>query len=91
MSAPQHDGDVSATLSNAQWQARKEAAMARGQGNIASVYIDRALDTEMWDVEGRRYIDFGTGIAVCNTGHMHPRVKAAVQAQLLAPVKPSLH
>ena len=82
MSAPQHDGDVSATLSNAQWQARKEAAMARGQGNIASVYIDRALDTEMWDVEGRRYIDFGTGIAVCNTGHMHPRVKAAVQAQL---------
>jgi 4-aminobutyrate aminotransferase/(S)-3-amino-2-methylpropionate transaminase len=36
----------------------------------------------MWDVEGKRYIDFGTGIAVCNTGHMHPEVKRAVQAQL---------
>ena len=36
----------------------------------------------MWDVEGRRYIDFGSGIAVCNTGHMHPKVKAAVRDQL---------
>jgi alkylation response protein AidB-like acyl-CoA dehydrogenase len=58
---------------------RKEAAMARGQGNIAPVYIDRALGSEMWDVEGGRYIDFGSGIAVCNTGHMYPKVKAAVQ------------
>ena len=80
MSAPQSEVDLNDT--NAQWQVRKEAAMARGQGNIAPVYIDRALDAEMWDVEGKRYIDFGTGIAVCNTGHMHPRVKAAVQAQL---------
>ncbi|GJL81020.1 MAG: 4-aminobutyrate transaminase [marine bacterium B5-7] len=67
---------------NAQWQVRKEAAIARGQGNIASVYVDRAENAEMWDVEGTRYIDFGTGIAVCNTGHLHPRVKAAVAAQL---------
>jgi len=51
--------------SNAAWQARKEAAIARGQGNIAPVYIDRARNAEMWDVEGKRYIDFGTGIAVC--------------------------
>ena len=70
------------TATNAQWQVRKEAAIARGQGNIAPVYIDRALNAEMWDVEGNRYIDFGTGIAVCNTGHMHPEIKAAVEAQL---------
>jgi len=68
--------------SNAEWQARKEAAIARGQGNIAPVYIDRAENAEMWDVEGKRYIDFGTGIAVCNTGHSNPKVKAAVQQQL---------
>jgi 4-aminobutyrate aminotransferase/(S)-3-amino-2-methylpropionate transaminase len=68
--------------SNAAWQARKEAAIARGQGNIAPVYIDRARNAEMWDVEGKRYIDFGTGIAVCSTGHMHPRVTEAVKAQL---------
>jgi 4-aminobutyrate aminotransferase/(S)-3-amino-2-methylpropionate transaminase len=68
--------------SNAQWQERKQAAIARGQGNIAPVYIDRAENAEMWDVEGKRYIDFGTGIAVCSTGHSNPRVVAAVQKQL---------
>ena len=73
---------MQAGLSNADWQARKEAAVARGQGNIAPVYVERALNAEMWDVEGRRYIDFGTGIAVCNTGHSNPKVVAAVQEQL---------
>ena len=68
--------------SNAQWQARKEAAIARGQGNMAPVYIDRAKNAEMWDVEGNRYIDFGTGIAVCSTGHTNSKVTAAVQDQL---------
>ena len=69
-------------ISNAQWQERKQAAIARGQGNLAAVYIDRAKNAEMWDVEGKRYIDFGTGIAVCSTGHSNPKVVAAVQKQL---------
>jgi len=68
--------------SNAAWQARKDAAFARGQGNIASVFIERARNAEIWDVEGKRYIDFATGIAVCNTGHSHPKVVAAVSEQL---------
>ncbi len=42
----------------------------------------RAENTELWDVEGRRYIDFAGGIAVLNTGHRHPRVMARVRAQL---------
>ncbi len=67
---------------NAEWQSRKAAAIARGQGNIAAVYIERALNAELWDVEGNRYIDFGTGIAVCNTGHSNPRVVAAVKDQV---------
>jgi len=67
---------------NAEWQARKSAAVARGQGNIAPVYIERGRNAELWDVEGKRYIDFGTGIAVCNTGHSHPRIVAAVKDQL---------
>ena len=82
VTAPQRSIEPVSGTTNAEWQARKEAAIARGQGNLATVYIDRALDAEMWDVEGRRYIDFGSGIAVCNTGHMHPRVKAAVRDQL---------
>ena len=72
----------SAGLSNAQWQARKTDAVARGQGNIAPVYVERALGSEIWDVEGNRYIDFGTGIAVCSAGHCHPKITAAVADQL---------
>ena len=46
------------------------------------MFIDRAENAELWDVEGRRYIDFAGGIGVLNVGHRHPRVMAAVQAQL---------
>lgn len=73
---------LSDAVSNAAWQARKDAAMARGESNAAPIYIERAKGSEMWDVEGKRYVDFGAGIAVCNTGHMHPKVHAAVTAQL---------
>lgn len=74
--------DEDVNLSNTDWQARKDAAMARGEGNVAPVFVDRARGSEIWDVEGKRYIDFATGIAVCNTGHMHPKVHHAVAAQL---------
>lgn len=69
-------------MNNAQLQARKVKAFARGQGNMYPVYVERALNSELWDVEGKRYIDFGTGIAVCNTGHSHPNVVAAVKQQI---------
>ena len=69
-------------MSNVELQARKTQAIARGQGNAYPVYVERASNAELWDVEGKRYIDFGTGIAVCNTGHSHPKVVAAVKAQL---------
>jgi len=65
-------------------QQRKEKVIARGQGNLASVYIKRAKNAELWDVEGRRYIDFGAGIAVTNTGHSHPKVVEAVKQQVEA-------
>ena len=67
---------------NQSLQDRKDQAFARGQGTLTNVYIQRAQNAEMWDVEGKRYIDLGSGIAVVNTGHNHPRVQAAVQAQL---------
>ena len=69
-------------MTNSSLQERKVKAIARGQGNVYSVYVERAKNAELWDVEGKRYIDFGTGIAVCNTGHSHPKVVAAVKAQL---------
>ena len=67
---------------NAHWQTRKEAAIARAIGTLAPVYIEHAKNAEMWDVEGQRYIDFATGIAVCSTGHTNPKVTEAVQQQL---------
>ena len=69
-------------MSNAEWQQRKAKVFARGMGNMLPVYIDRALNAEVWDIEGKRYIDFAGGIAVVNTGHSHPRVVAAIKQQL---------
>lgn len=69
-------------MNNEELKARKEAAFARGQGTMTHAYIERAVNAEMWDVEGKRYIDLGAGIAVVNTGHSHPKVVAAVQEQV---------
>jgi 4-aminobutyrate aminotransferase/(S)-3-amino-2-methylpropionate transaminase len=68
--------------SNADLQKRRVAAVPRGVSNSLAVYADRASNAELWDVEGRRYIDFAAGIAVLNTGHVHPKVKAALAQQL---------
>jgi 4-aminobutyrate aminotransferase / (S)-3-amino-2-methylpropionate transaminase / 5-aminovalerate transaminase len=67
---------------NADLHKRRVAAVPRGVGNSLAVYAERAHNAELWDVEGRRYVDFASGIAVVNTGHLHPRVRAAMEAQL---------
>ncbi|ATA55929.1 4-aminobutyrate--2-oxoglutarate transaminase [Variovorax boronicumulans] len=67
---------------NAAIDARRIAATPRGVGIGFPIYAERALNAELWDVEGRRYIDFGSGIAVLNTGHRHPRVVEAIRTQL---------
>lgn len=82
MGIAQAKGKTTPAPTNADWQERKVAAIARGQGNIAPVYVERAKNAEIWDVEGNRYIDFATGIAVCNTGHSHPKIVAAVKEQV---------
>jgi len=67
---------------NAELQQLRESAIPRGLATMLPVFTARARNAEMWDVEGKRYIDFASGIAVLNTGHMHPKVTAAVSAQL---------
>jgi 4-aminobutyrate aminotransferase len=67
---------------NEQLMARKAAATPRGVGVLGTFFADRAEGAELWDVEGRRFIDFAGGIAVMNTGHRHPKVIAAIEAQL---------
>lgn len=67
---------------NEQLMARKAAATPRGVGVMGTFFADRADNAELWDVEGRRFIDFAGGIAVMNSGHGHPKVVAAIEAQL---------
>ena len=59
---------------NAELLARSQAAIVRGVGNASPISAARALNSEIWDVEGKRYVDFAGGIAVLNTGHCHPRI-----------------
>lgn len=68
--------------SNQDLHDRRLAATPRGIGVMANFFIDRALNSEVWDVEGNRYIDFAGGIAVLNTGHRHPKMIEAIEAQL---------
>lgn len=67
---------------NADVSRRRTEAVSRGVGMQTQIYADRALNAEIWDIEGRRYIDFAAGIAVVNTGHCHPKVMAAVAEQM---------
>jgi 4-aminobutyrate aminotransferase/(S)-3-amino-2-methylpropionate transaminase len=61
---------------------RRNAALSKGMSTMLPVYVERGQNAELWDADGRRYIDFAGGIAVLNSGHMHPHVKAAVIKQL---------
>jgi len=54
----------------------------RGITSAHPVTADRARGSELWDVSGKRYIDFAGGIGVMNVGHAHPRVMKAVEEQL---------
>ena len=56
--------------------------MPRGITSAHPVTADRARGSELWDVSGKRYIDFAGGIGVMNVGHAHPRVMKAVEEQL---------
>jgi 4-aminobutyrate aminotransferase/(S)-3-amino-2-methylpropionate transaminase len=67
---------------NAEIFARREAAVPRGIGHSTPISAQRALNSEVWDVEGKRYVDFAGGIAVLNTGHCNPHVMAAVREQM---------
>jgi 4-aminobutyrate aminotransferase/4-aminobutyrate aminotransferase/(S)-3-amino-2-methylpropionate transaminase len=70
------------TQTNDALMARRAAALPRGVAQAHGVFAVRAENAEIWDVEGRRWIDFCAGIAVVNTGHCHPKVMAAARAQL---------
>ena len=72
---------VAPEKTNAALVVRRDAAVARGVASATTIFAAHAENSELWDVEGNRYIDFAGGIAVLNTGHRHPDVIAAAKAQ----------
>ncbi|MEZ9523726.1 4-aminobutyrate--2-oxoglutarate transaminase [Enterovibrio norvegicus] len=67
---------------NQQLLQRREAAVARGVASAHPVFAARAENAELWDVEGKHFIDFTAGIAVTNTGHCNAALNQAVVDQM---------
>jgi predicted acetylornithine/succinylornithine family transaminase len=67
---------------------KEKEIMALADENIMNTYkrfpivLVKGSGVKVWDVNGKEYLDFVAGIAVCNLGHSHPRVIAAVKEQL---------
>ena len=60
---------------------RDQAVVSPSYPRAAPFVMERGLGAEVWDVDGNRFIDFAAGIAVCTTGHSHPKVVAAISDQ----------
>ena len=69
-------------MSNHEIEARRDKAVARAISFSSTFVAERAENAEVWDVEGKRYIDFCGGIGCQNVGHRNPRVVAAIKDQL---------
>ena len=66
---------------NESLKARRDEACPVGLPSKSGIYAARAQGAELWDVEGKRYIDFIGGIGVLNVGHAHPKVVEAIKKQ----------
>ena len=62
--------------------ARRKAVLPTGLGVAFPIFAEKAKNSEIWDVEGKRYIDFIGGISVLNTGHSHPKITQRVHEQV---------
>ena len=69
-------------MTNQQLHERRNQVFSNGMGALYPLYVAKAENALIWDVEGNRYIDFAAGIAVNNTGHANKRITEAVKAQL---------
>ncbi len=69
-------------MSNANLASRRAAAVTSAAVSVHPFHPVRGQGSYVWDVDGKRYLDFSTGIAVMNLGHSHPRVIEAVKRQV---------
>lgn len=61
---------------------RRQIATPRGMATMCDIYVDYAKNAEVWDVDGKRYIDFATGTSTMIVGHSHPKVLEAIHKQV---------
>ncbi len=72
---------VSAASVAQEWRDRRNRSVARGVSTYSQIVVDHAHGAEIWDVDGKRYIDFAAGIGTVNVGHTSDEVVAAIKAQ----------
>ncbi|WP_438765575.1 4-aminobutyrate--2-oxoglutarate transaminase [Kushneria sp. TE3] len=69
-------------MNNNELNELKKRYVANGAASPDTHFADHAENAELWDADGKRFIDFAGGIGVLNIGHRHPKVVEAVKAQL---------
>src|SRR5687768_3386575 len=63
---------------SAQLRAMRDEFVSRSVSHSTPVIADYASGVEVWDVDGKRYLDFAGGIGTLNVGHTHPAVARAI-------------
>ncbi|MGH7722630.1 MAG: 4-aminobutyrate--2-oxoglutarate transaminase [Candidatus Dormibacteria bacterium] len=69
-------------MPNAELQQQRASSVARGMGSAMAGFAHAAQGTALVDADGRRFLDFASGISVMNLGHGQPDVLAAIHAQV---------
>lgn len=73
---------MQSTEKNAEMLERYKAHVAPTNARAFDIVAHRGHGSYLWDVDGERYLDFTSGIAVNNVGHCHPAVVGAVRKQI---------
>ncbi len=69
-------------MSNQEYATRRQGAVTPGAMSVHRIYPVKGQGSYVWDADGKKYLDFSTGIAVMNVGHSHPEVLSRVKAQI---------
>ena len=67
---------------NSEVEGRRDRAVAKAIAYSSTFIAERADNAEIWDIEGKRYIDFCGGIGCQNVGHRHEKIVSAIKHQL---------
>lgn len=69
------------TSRNSALWALRQQLVSTGSGVYNETVLERGLNSHVWDVDGKEYIDFAGGIGTLNVGHCHPAVVKALREQ----------